>query len=278
MKGFAWLLFVAAVIALTVLPELRDQAESQQIVQRADSAAADTKHHPTQRHEQSGTVKAIASNWQFSTPELQLAVGEMPAHKRNFFYTWSRLGGAQAVNTEVTGSATGVDGNAWFVNSYLVGYKPFDTNSVWEPLATLSLRKAYVLDHKLYGPNLAEVWQNSRQGFLYSRGDCEDHAIILADWLIAMGHRARVVLGKHRNQGHAWVVLFKDGQEYVLEATTKRRPKSIRDFKLAALATDYRPMYQFDRDSFWVNTGSVFTNRYSGKQWQERSQFVRRAS
>ena len=69
---------------------------------------------------------------------------------------------------------------------------------------------------------MREIWQNSRQAYLHTRGDCEDHAIILADWLIALGHDARVVLGNHRGGGHAWVVLFQDGREMILEATSKK--------------------------------------------------------
>ncbi len=268
MKSFAWFVFLLAIALLTILPSLKEQAEQAQILQRAEIAEHLEEFAPTQDHEQRGTVYATAANWSFSTAELQSIVHKMPQSRRHFYYTWSREEGE-----EVTGSASGVDQKTWFANSFLVGYKPFDTESIWEPLATLSLRKGYILDHQLYGPQLAEVWQNSRQGFLYSRGDCEDHAIILADWLIALGHNARVVLGKHKNQGHAWVILFKNGKEYVLEATSKRRPRSIRDFELAALATDYHPIYQFDREHFWVNTGSEFTTRYNDAKWHIRSTF-----
>lgn len=260
-----------AVLALAVLPELREQAERRDIMQQAQRAELLTKTTPeNQRHEQSGDVHHTGSQWQFSTEELQSLINQMPSRKRHYFYTWSDNTG-----NELTGSASGVDRNTWFVNSFLVGYKPFDADSVWQPLATLALRKGYVLDHDLYGPTMAEIWQNSRQGFLYSRGDCEDHSIILADWLIELGYDARVVLGKYRNGGHAWVVLFYDGKEYILESTTKRRPSSIRDFELAALAPEYRPMYQFNRSEFWVNTGSPYTTRYRDRKWQRRSTFTR---
>ena len=173
----------------------------------------------------------------------------------------------------MTGSAPGVDKLSYFANSFLIGFKPFDTDSVWQPLATLALRKNYVLDHILYGPGMAEIWQNSKQAYKYTRGDCEDHAIILADWLIAMGHDARVVLGKYNGGGHAWVVLFRDGKEYILEATSKQRPRGLKDLQLARLATKYQPVYQFDRKNFWVNSGSVYTTKYRDSKWQLRSTF-----
>lgn len=271
LKVLAWALFLGAVIVLTILPALKEEESNRRIIEKADSAEQALGDHPSQRHEQAGEVQSIESGWHFSTRDLQRSIRKMPKKQRHFFYSW-----ADKSQQVITGSASGIDENAWFANSYLVGFKPFDTKSIWEPLATLSLRKAYILDHKLYGPQLAEIWQNSRQAFLYTRGDCEDHAIILADWLIALGHEARVVLGKHRSEGHAWVVLFKDGKEYILESTTKKKPTSIRDFKLAALATEYRPMYQFDRTRFWVNSGSIMTTRYRDKKWQLRSHFLRK--
>lgn len=272
MKAWATLLFLLLFCVLSILPQIKENTQQQQILQRADQAHTElfeSASSPTSP-EQFGTVYASNSAWRFSTTQLQREVKKLPAADRHRFYTWS-----DSRHVELTGSASGVDSNTWFANSFLVGFLPFETESIWEPLATLSLRKGYVLDHQLYGPNKSEIWQNSQQGFMYSRGDCEDHAIVLADWLIALGHEARVVLGKHRGQGHAWVVLFKEGKEYILEATTKRRPKSIHDFELAALATDYHPLYQFDRDNYWVNANGILTTRYQGDHWHLRSKFLR---
>jgi len=272
-----WLI-IFAVVLLSLISGFNEDQEVRQIIDKAELAAAQdinvNSQSEQQAKEQRGAVFSVADNsvpeWRFTTAQLQTQVGALPANRRHLFYTWS--GDDQQ---EIAGSASGVDKLAYFASSYLVGYSPFETANVWEPLAILALRKAYVLDHKLYGPNMSEIWQNSRQAYRYSRGDCEDHAIILADWLIEMGHNARVVLGKYKNGGHAWVVLFKDGKEYILEATSKRRPHSTKDFKLAALATDYHPQYQFDRENFWVNTGSKYTTRYKDKKWQLRSTFSR---
>jgi len=269
LRSLVWLLILIAVGSAIQLSH-QDEVETTQILENANLAAEKVDLNINQRLEQSGFVKSTNGRWQFSTKQLQQKVSRLPANLKHQFYTWSNQH-----NLEITGSATGVDLNPYFANSYLVGYKPFNTKSIWQPLATIALRKTYVLDHDLYGPKFSEIWQNSRQAYAYTRGDCEDHAIILADWLIAMGHNARVVLGKYKNGGHAWVVLFKNNKEYILEATSKRRPRSLSDFRIAALATNYHPVYQFDRHRFWVNTGSPLTTHYRDKKWQLRSTFIR---
>ncbi|MFY0676060.1 MAG: hypothetical protein JXR18_02130 [Neptuniibacter sp.] len=169
-----------------------------------------------------------------------------------------------------TMSAQGIDTKQYLVNSYLEGYAPFAVDNVMTPLYALAQRKSYQLDSKQYAGRV-EVWQSSKQAFFYPRGDCEDHAIILADWLIEMGEDARVVLGDVKGQGHAWVILFREGKEYILEATRKSglSPKST--YPLASLHTDYHPKYMFNRDSFWENTGSKFTTKYSSDKWSKKS-------
>ena len=255
---------------LTLLQGVEDDIEVKQILAKADLAASKIDLNQDQNSEQIGVVNAVDQSWQFSTAQLQRKIASMPANRRHFFYTWSGNKGQ-----EFTGSASGVDRHSYFANSFLIGYKPFDTNTVWQPLATLALRKRYTLDNKLYGPQYSDIWQNSRQAYAYTRGDCEDHAIVLADWLIAMGYDARVVVGKYKTGGHAWVILFEQGKEYILEATSKGRTRSINDFIYARLATDYHPSYQFNRDDFWVNTGSTFTTLYRNEKWQKRSTFKR---
>ena len=273
MRGQPLWLLISLLALVSLLDSFKQRAEERQILQRAEQASVPATEATSQQSEQMGTAVASDGVYRFTTTDLWSKVSEIPGHRRFRFYVWT---GDQT--NPFTGSAPGVDRNAYFANSFLVGYQPFHSKTVWEPLATLALRKNYILDHHLYGPNMAEIWQNSRQAFASSHGDCEDHALILADWLISLGHDARVVLGEYRNGGHAWVILFRNGREYVLEATSKRRPRSINDFTLAGLATDYLPMYQFNRDDFWVNTGSKYTTRYNDGKWQVGSRFKRNRS
>ena len=221
-----------------------------------------------QKQIQSGYVNVRGSAMRFSDDELNRYMQQVPLEQKYLFYTWHWDG-----IREATASAIGLDSNSYFANSYLIGFKPFDTDSVWKPLYTLALRKKYEFDHILHN-GLQEVWQNSRQAYFHTRGDCEDHAIILADWLIELGYTARVALGEWNNQGHAWVVLFHNGQEYVLESTSKHKPNKLSDFIYADSAIDYHPTYQFDRSGFWVNSGSKYTTSYGDEKWQLRSNFV----
>jgi len=167
-------------------------------------------------------------------------------------------------------SAQGIDSRQHLVNIFLEGYEPFRVDNLALPLYVIARRKTYQVDATQY-PGQPDVWQSSRQSFFYPQGDCEDHAVLLADWLISMGEDARVTIGDWNGSGHAWVVLFKNGREYLLEATQKRGVSRNTSYPLAVLFTQYTPEYMFNREYFWTNTGSKFTTSYSGKNWQKRS-------
>lgn len=175
--------------------------------------------------------------------------------------------------SRATASAMGLDFQQYIVNAYLVGFMPYHTNNLWEPLLTLAQRKRYQFDHLQYRGQ-QDVWQSSAQAFARTRGDCEDHALALADWLIGLGEDARVVVGTWRGGGHAWVVLFKGGQEYLFEATQKQGLSPRMTLPLARHQVDYRPSYMFNRDHFWSNEGTPFTTRYSGRHWRKKSRYL----
>ena len=171
----------------------------------------------------------------------------------------------------VTTVAPGLDQRHHFANAFLVGYVPFKDVEPWVPLVALARSKAYAFDHDQF-PGRMEIWQTSREAFFFPTGDCEDHAIALADWLIGLGHDARVVIGRLQGEGHAWVVLNDGERTYLLEATSKRPAPAL---PLAANHPEYQPEAMFNRDTYWVNAGPVFTTDYRGAQWQERSRFSR---
>ena len=177
-------------------------------------------------------------------------------------------------NPPVTASAFGTDYLHHFVNHYLVGYAPFQTEYLWMPHYTISKRIKYQLDAQQYG-GFKEVWQSSKEAFYNTRGDCEDHALSLTDWLIEMGLDARVVLGSYKNEGHAWVVVFIEDDVFLLESTSKQKNKNWRHYPLAKFESNYHPKYLFNRDFFWLNTGSIYTTRYEGNNWVKKSRFFR---
>lgn len=163
--------------------------------------------------------------------------------------------------------APAVDGTLHSPQAFMLGQAPYRVEQAWMPLYALSERMRYQPDKQQF-QGRDEVWLTTLQAWSRAKGDCEDHAILLADWLIEIGLDARVVLGKHRREGHAWVVVFKDGREYLLEATLKEKAGRWSVYPLAGLLPDYHPEMMFNRQTLWVNTGSALTVNYAGPRWR----------
>lgn len=264
------LLLIGLLIVVMIAPNIFYQWRMDRQIQKEMDASVEAMGQQIEEidhNDQSGYVKVLKVAQRFTEQTLRDMVQAM-SDNRWTYYEWDWYGVQTA-----TASAMGIDRRHHFVNSYLVGYQPFKTDLVWVPLYTLAKRKRYQYDHLQYS-GLQDVWQNSRQAYYYTRGDCEDHAMILADWLISMGHDARVVVGTYRSGGHAWVVCIADGNQYLLEATSKRKRRSLESIPLATMEPGYSPDYQFNRENFWVNTGSRFTMNYQGPHWKLRSTFV----
>ena len=212
-------------------------------------------------------VKLLQTGEMVSTKEMRSVLKRVKTERMDSFMVWTFKG-----IEGVSATAMGTDRQHHFVNAFLEGYRPFPVDHPWMPLYAIAMRLQYQLDAKQYA-GLEDVWQTSRQAFVNTRGDCEDHAILLADWLIGSGFEARVVVGRIPTGGHAWVVAFMDGQEFLLEATSKRKRRQWRHYPLASLASDYIPTLMFDRESFWVNTGPPEPGSYNGDRWEKRSRF-----
>ncbi len=223
--------------------------------------------NPSQR----GFMQVFGSNNAFDDELVRQEISKLPVTQQSYSYSWRWDGIDKAAETSFA-----VDRQHYFVNSFLVGFAPFKTDHSWVPLLTLAHRKTYQYDEVTY-PGLKDVWQNSKDAFIQMRGDCEDHALSLADWLIEMGIDARVVLGKYKEQGHAWVVAILDGNEYLLEATSKRKQNRWSAYPLARYETDYQPHAQFNREFYWVNETGVRTTRYTGNHWVLKSKFIKKS-
>ncbi len=275
MKGLAFLfVLIVVLLAPQIYLDIQTNQTLQHKQQLVDQALEKANQLSSEAVKQDGgrpgDVKVRYASRLFTEQKLHEFLRDEPGQGIKYNYTWEWQGQKHA-----TVSAPGLDRQHHFVNSYLVGFKPFDTEYVWVPLYTLAMRKRYEYDHIQYS-GLQDLWQNSEQGFHYTRGDCEDHALVLADWLIGLGYDARVVVGDYKDEGHAWVVLIMEGKEYLLEATSKARLRSLNSYRLAYLETDYRPRYQFNRDDFWYNQGSSLTTSYRGTHWYKKSTFIPR--
>lgn len=261
-----WLLFLTALFTIFWLDRpTAHQTENQQLMHLLQQSA---DRIPLQllQHNREGLLTLASTGQQLS--EMDVAVALQNKHEDQARpYLWQDWQGRPAILT-----AQGIDAVHHFANSYLVGAHPFSIDNPALPLHFLAKRKVYQYDEEQY--HRGDVWQNSAQAWVYLRGDCEDHAMILADWLIAEGFDARVVLGDYRGEGHAWVVAFLQGQVYLLEATDKQAGKSWQHLPLAALATDYHARIMFNRDSFWFNSQPQTAAGYQGEQWQKTAKFL----
>lgn len=265
MKSFAPWIFVL----LLILQALHRFGSGEQLVQRPDPrmsvALAALPPALALSGPPAGLVEVMGGG---SFNELQLRYLLGASNTRSTVFSVNLFGVAN-----VTSSAMGIDRQHHFVNAYLEGYSPFKATNVFVPLQVLAQRKQYMLDKMNNGSD--EIWQSSRQAFFFPRGDCEDHAIALADWLIDMGEDARVVAGTYKGSGHAWVVLIKDGQEFILEATQKNGLSSLRRYPLASTLPTYKPRFQFNRDTYWFYTGHPATGSYRSALWQKKSRYQR---
>lgn len=165
--------------------------------------------------------------------------------------------------------AYGGDLNAYYANGFFKGFIPYRTASKWSAMQHVATHMQYMLDEKQFR-GFREIWLSSEETYKLGRGDCEDHAILLADWLQSMGYDARVAFGKINGEGHAWVVLFENGRTYLLEATAKYTPKV---FPLAAALPQYRPRVMFNDRYIWFNRGSEMTTSYTGANWVKTGRF-----
>lgn len=178
--------------------------------------------------------------------------------------------GSQYDATKINWFAKGIDGQQHPSNAYLLGFSPFYTNKYWLPLLAVSLRVKYMRDDEIKIGD--DTWQTSIETYVRMWGDCEDQSILLADWMIELGYDARVVVGTVKGEGHAWVVLYKDDKEYLLETTDKA---SRRRYPFVSLHPEYNPAFMFNRDHFWVmvmeNRG--WRNQLSKQGWVGLSDF-----
>lgn len=198
---------------------------------------------------------------------VRSSVAAMLPERRSYTYSWKSASGQL-----VAMSADHVVDGHFFVQGFLTDWIPYETQRWWEPWFATAHKLRYRYDHQRY-PGRADVWQTARESWLQGSGDCEDHALLLADWLASHGEDARVVLGELNGNGHAWVVVLRDGQTYLLEATRKFGRRALRQYPLASTLAGYQPQAMFNRDSLWINEGASMTTRYDDERWRLASHF-----
>lgn len=161
-----------------------------------------------------------------------------------------------------------------YVNEYLTGFEPTAhfSNRLSRLEELLTVWKAVIKGIR-YVPDSADsdpdndAWQIAPETQKLGKGDCEDSAIYLADWLLARGFEARVCVGRCAEMGgHAWVIVRLNGKCYLLESTN-----SNADTKVLPLADEmgsrYVPEASFDRKAFYLRVNP--DTSWDGDYWTE---------
>lgn len=262
--------FIIAIMLISVLDKkpVQDNFDKTLAI-KAEKAKKQVSSKLSSNKYQRGSVHALAEPYVISEDTINTRIEESTkgyAQKASYILEWK-----DSYNNTISLSALGMDWKHHFANSFLVGIRPFPVENKWLPLYTIAQLKTYELDNIQH--QVPEMWQNSAQAYLLPRGDCEDHAIILADWLISEGVDARVVGGKYKTGGHAWVVAIINNKEFILEATSKRAGKSWSHYPLASLAKNYHPSFMFNRTQFWINDEKSMKHSYRSSHWRQTAKF-----
>lgn len=162
-----------------------------------------------------------------------------------------------------------------YVNEFLTGYSPpavfsRDQSRVHELFTIWSAVHSNCVYTKDPGEKkqATDCWQTSLETQRLGRGDCEDSAIFLCDWLLARNFQARVALGRYGDLGgHAWVVVKLDDREYLLEST-EGRPDPTNPPLASQVGSRYIPEVLFDRQAIYVRSSPSQT--WKGDYWSHK--------
>ena len=114
----------------------------------------------------------------------------------------------------------------------------------------------------------SDSWESPIDTYRVGSGDCEDTSLLLVDLLTGYGLDARVALGKHGGEGHAWCVVNIDGQQYILESTRQNVDKLAEPPSMDDIGLEYQPDYLFDREAIYFKSQSGWTcNYWSEQNW-----------
>jgi len=173
--------------------------------------------------------------------------------------------------------ATDTDGKHRYVNEFLSGYEPAAVftpgqsrvDQLFTIWSAVQNQIRYVRDPG-EGKQATDRWQTALETLTIGQGDCEDSAILLADWLLARGFQVRVALGKYGDiGGHAWCVVKVDEKEYLLETTSEGNPSLDYPPLVSRVGSRYVPEVLFDRWAIYVRNAP--RQLWNGDYWTERN-------
>lgn len=173
--------------------------------------------------------------------------------------------------------ASDTRGHFHYANEFLTGYQP----PAIYPAGQSRIEQLFTIwsavhNNCIYTPdpvdnlNKTDRWQTALETQIRGKGDCEDSAIYLVDWLLARGYDARVALGRYGDiGGHAWCVVRLDEVEYLLETTSEGNPDFDSPPLISRVGSRYIPEILFDRWGIYVR--SAQRQPWDGNYWDEKS-------
>ena len=153
---------------------------------------------------------------------------------------WERLGTEPMLR--MYGSGARLDFSAYLKGDTLVVVTSLEEIQDW----LLGCR--YEHDEVLFGE--ADFWQHPSTFERLRAGDCEDYAVWAWRKLIELGHDVDLVAGWCVREGeldgrHAWLLLRRDGVEFLFEPVARDRERMLRP--LAEVRESYVPQFGVDR-------------------------------
>jgi predicted transglutaminase-like cysteine proteinase len=195
----------------------------------------------------------------------------------NQFFSKKKAYGTLILSTKTTKdftvTAMATDNKRYIANQFLQGYSPYKVTNLWQIMDKMR-EFEFRADGSLSKTN-KDVWLTGKELFTRRIGDCEDYAILLADWMIKNNWDARIALGTLNNISHAWVLLRVNKKDYILDGTKKSLFSQYRQFSLAKHKPEYKHEYMFNRNEFWSYEKGKSNSEYSKANWTHKSHLNR---
>lgn len=184
----------------------------------------------------------------------------------SFFDMYKRVS-PQTVQNKYTKelASYGLDKFLYPANAFLLEYRPFVPKNIYFAQRHLNKR---LREHKKHYNRLLR--QTSKQTYMLSIANKHEKALLLADWLDSIGYDVRVVIGYLNRREYVWLVLFNEGSQYILDPSQQHMPKH---FPLSATKPNYHPLYMYNSQYIWENSGSQFSVNYASEKWKKIFEF-----
>lgn len=103
-----------------------------------------------------------------------------------------------------------------------------------------------------YPAEVLDLYEDASSRGMKAAADCDDSAYLLTSLLLANDIEALANIGFYNGELHAWTTVFKDGLEYIFEATLTgaqmERLLEVDPWLPVGDSPEYRPLWKFDHE------------------------------